>query len=78
MSLLPSFHSDGVPLDFMRTESYRTEAAANSRRMSCMTRNKNRRSFGASAPPFLDYLKDILRRYPDGGQILKVRMVFTL
>ncbi|XP_047225531.1 sacsin isoform X2 [Girardinichthys multiradiatus] len=39
--------------------------------MSCMTRNKNRRSFGASAPPFIDYLKDILRRYPDGGQILK-------
>uniref|UniRef100_A0A3B3XF20 J domain-containing protein n=1 Tax=Poecilia mexicana TaxID=48701 RepID=A0A3B3XF20_9TELE len=28
-------------------------------------------SFGATAPPFLDYLKDILRRYPDGGQILK-------
>ncbi|RXM32098.1 Sacsin [Acipenser ruthenus] len=29
------------------------------------------RRFGASSPPFLDYLKDILRRYPDGGQILK-------
>ncbi|KAK2906175.1 hypothetical protein Q8A73_010118 [Channa argus] len=28
-------------------------------------------SFGATAPPFIDYLKDILRRYPDGGQILK-------
>uniref|UniRef100_A0A3Q2VRF0 HEPN domain-containing protein n=1 Tax=Haplochromis burtoni TaxID=8153 RepID=A0A3Q2VRF0_HAPBU len=27
--------------------------------------------FGPKAPPFLDYLKDILNRYPDGGQILK-------
>lgn len=33
-----------------------------------------RESFGATAPPFIDYLKDILRRYPDGGQILKVGM----
>lgn len=32
----------------------------------------NRTSFGATAPPFIDYLQDILRRYPDGGQILKV------
>ena len=31
-----------------------------------------RNSFGATAPPFIDYLKEILRRYPDGGQILKV------
>lgn len=31
-----------------------------------------RTSFGATAPPFIDYLKDILQRYPDGGQILKV------
>uniref|UniRef100_A0A673GS74 Sacsin-like n=1 Tax=Sinocyclocheilus rhinocerous TaxID=307959 RepID=A0A673GS74_9TELE len=27
--------------------------------------------FGATSPPFIDYLKEILRRYPDGGQILK-------
>uniref|UniRef100_A0A3Q4HXN2 HEPN domain-containing protein n=1 Tax=Neolamprologus brichardi TaxID=32507 RepID=A0A3Q4HXN2_NEOBR len=33
-------------------------------------------SFGATAPPFIDYLKDILRRYPDGGQILKVGVMF--
>lgn len=33
-----------------------------------------RTSFGATAPPFIDYLKDILGRYPDGGQILKVGM----
>ncbi|XP_068184908.1 sacsin [Antennarius striatus] len=38
--------------------------------MSLKTR-KTRTSFGATAPPFIDYLKDILRRYPDGGQILK-------
>lgn len=31
-----------------------------------------RNAFGATSPPFIDYLKDILRRYPDGGQILKV------
>ena len=31
-----------------------------------------RNTFGATSPPFIDYLKDILRRYPDGGQILKV------
>lgn len=31
-----------------------------------------RKSFRPTAPPFIDYLKDILRRYPDGGQILKV------
>ncbi|XP_077436434.1 sacsin [Vanacampus margaritifer] len=35
------------------------------------TKKKTRTSFGATAPPFIDYLKDILRRYPDGGQILK-------
>ncbi|XP_077473553.1 sacsin isoform X2 [Stigmatopora argus] len=34
-------------------------------------KKKTRTSFGATAPPFIDYLKDILRRYPDGGQILK-------
>ncbi|XP_059198134.1 sacsin-like [Centropristis striata] len=39
--------------------------------MSSKTKKKNRKSFGATAPPFIDYLKDILRRYPDGGQILK-------
>uniref|UniRef100_A0A3P9JZ95 HEPN domain-containing protein n=1 Tax=Oryzias latipes TaxID=8090 RepID=A0A3P9JZ95_ORYLA len=32
---------------------------------------KSQTSFGPTAPPFLDYLKNILRRYPDGGQILK-------
>ncbi|XP_026063151.1 sacsin-like [Carassius auratus] len=30
-----------------------------------------RNRFGATSPPFIDYLKEILRRYPDGGQILK-------
>uniref|UniRef100_A0A673B8G1 HEPN domain-containing protein n=1 Tax=Sphaeramia orbicularis TaxID=375764 RepID=A0A673B8G1_9TELE len=40
-------------------------------RMSSTSRKKARTSFGATAPPFIDYLKDILRRYPDGGQILK-------
>ncbi|XP_074550553.1 sacsin [Halichoeres trimaculatus] len=39
--------------------------------MSAKAKNKSRTSFGATAPPFIDYLKDILRRYPDGGQILK-------
>ncbi|CAJ1079215.1 sacsin isoform X2 [Xyrichtys novacula] len=39
--------------------------------MSSKTKKKSRTSFGATAPPFIDYLKDILRRYPDGGQILK-------
>uniref|UniRef100_A0A3B3Z6N1 HEPN domain-containing protein n=1 Tax=Periophthalmus magnuspinnatus TaxID=409849 RepID=A0A3B3Z6N1_9GOBI len=39
--------------------------------MSAKAKKKNRRPFGATAPPFIDYLKDILRRYPDGGQILK-------
>ncbi|PWA31407.1 hypothetical protein CCH79_00002928 [Gambusia affinis] len=52
------------------TEDGQSEAS-NSRRMSGKIRHKTRRSFGATAPPFLDYLKDILRRYPDGGQILK-------
>ncbi|KAK3568576.1 hypothetical protein QTP86_008784 [Hemibagrus guttatus] len=28
-------------------------------------------AFGATAPPFIDYLKEILRCYPDGGQMLK-------
>ncbi|XP_063069584.1 sacsin-like isoform X2 [Engraulis encrasicolus] len=32
---------------------------------------KKKNTFGATSPPFIDYLKDILRRYPDGGQILK-------
>lgn len=39
--------------------------------MSQLAKKKARTSFGATAPPFIDYLKDILRRYPDGGQILK-------
>ncbi|KAM9802761.1 sacsin [Syngnathus typhle] len=39
--------------------------------MSMSAKKKTRTSFGATAPPFIDYLKDILRRYPDGGQILK-------
>ncbi|KAG7502347.1 hypothetical protein JOB18_018013 [Solea senegalensis] len=39
--------------------------------MSLKIKKKARTSFGATAPPFIDYLKDILRRYPDGGQILK-------
>uniref|UniRef100_A0AAZ1X477 HEPN domain-containing protein n=1 Tax=Oreochromis aureus TaxID=47969 RepID=A0AAZ1X477_OREAU len=34
-------------------------------------KKKVRTSFGVTAPPIIDYLKDILRRYPDGGQILK-------
>ncbi|XP_035250649.1 LOW QUALITY PROTEIN: sacsin-like [Anguilla anguilla] len=41
--------------------------------MSFSERQRRRRqnAFGATSPPFIDYLKDILRRYPDGGQILK-------
>ncbi|XP_026150527.1 sacsin [Mastacembelus armatus] len=39
--------------------------------MSQKTMKKTRTSFGATAPPFIDYLQEILRRYPDGGQILK-------
>ncbi|XP_070693892.1 sacsin [Pempheris klunzingeri] len=39
--------------------------------MSSKIKKKTRTSFGATAPPFIDYLKDILQRYPDGGQILK-------
>ncbi|KAM9804710.1 sacsin [Neosynchiropus ocellatus] len=39
--------------------------------MSQDTRRKSRKSFGPTAPPFIDYLKEVLRRYPDGGQILK-------
>ncbi|XP_030627941.1 sacsin-like [Chanos chanos] len=43
---------------------------------SCATDLRNtpvltRNSFRATAPPFLDYLRGVLRRYPDGGQILK-------
>lgn len=32
---------------------------------------KARKSFGQKVPSLLDYIKGILRRYPDGGQILK-------
>uniref|UniRef100_A0A4W3IY10 Sacsin-like n=1 Tax=Callorhinchus milii TaxID=7868 RepID=A0A4W3IY10_CALMI len=32
---------------------------------------KLKKSFGQKVPSLLDYLKGILRRYPDGGQILK-------
>ncbi|XP_042350211.1 sacsin isoform X2 [Plectropomus leopardus] len=39
--------------------------------MSSKAKKKTGTSFGATAPPFIDYLQDILRRYPDGGQILK-------
>ncbi|XP_051761770.1 sacsin-like [Ctenopharyngodon idella] len=41
--------------------------------MSSASRQKKKKKnkFGATSPPFIDYLKEILRRYPDGGQILK-------
>lgn len=31
--------------------------------------------FGQSTPPLVEFLKDILRRYPEGGQILKVSVL---
>ncbi|KAI8506239.1 hypothetical protein Bbelb_156660 [Branchiostoma belcheri] len=31
----------------------------------------DRHKFGQSTPPLVEYLQDILNRYPDGGQILK-------
>ncbi|XP_078511028.1 sacsin-like isoform X1 [Lissotriton helveticus] len=34
-------------------------------------RRRKRTRFCQKAPPFLTYLKNILRKYPDGGQILK-------
>ena len=34
------------------------------------------RSFGQERPPLTDLLKNILLRYPDGGQILKVSFEF--
>ncbi|KAL1276938.1 hypothetical protein QQF64_023611, partial [Cirrhinus molitorella] len=37
--------------------------------MSSSSNRKNQ--FGATSPPYIDYLKEILREYPDGGQILK-------
>ena len=30
--------------------------------------------FGQTTPPLVEFLKDILRRYPEGGQILKVSL----
>uniref|UniRef100_A0A2I3BR28 Sacsin n=1 Tax=Mus musculus TaxID=10090 RepID=A0A2I3BR28_MOUSE len=30
--------------------------------------------FGQTTPPLVDFLKDILRRYPEGGQILKAQL----
>uniref|UniRef100_A0A667XQ20 Uncharacterized protein n=1 Tax=Myripristis murdjan TaxID=586833 RepID=A0A667XQ20_9TELE len=33
--------------------------------------------FGQTTPPLVDFLKDILRRYPEGGQILKVALSGT-
>ena len=30
-------------------------------------------TFGAQSPPLTEQIASILRRYPDGGQILKVR-----
>ncbi|XP_056124422.1 sacsin-like isoform X2 [Rhinichthys klamathensis goyatoka] len=40
--------------------------------MSSASKQKRKKNkFGATSPPFIDYLKEILRRYPDGGQILK-------
>ncbi|XP_069056702.1 sacsin-like [Pleurodeles waltl] len=34
-------------------------------------RRRKRNQFCQKSPPFLTYLKNILRKYPDGGQILK-------
>ncbi|XP_029441147.1 sacsin-like [Rhinatrema bivittatum] len=35
------------------------------------TRKRRRNGFSQRSPPFLTYLKNILHKYPDGGQILK-------
>ncbi|XP_035460824.2 sacsin isoform X1 [Scophthalmus maximus] len=55
----------------MRPVDRHAPASSTDRMMSLKTKRKARTSFGATAPPFIDYLKDILGRYPDGGQILK-------
>lgn len=34
--------------------------------------------FGQTTPPLVEFLKDILRRYPEGGQILKVGFVINI
>ena len=34
-------------------------------------------SFGQEVPPLVNLLKDILERYPEGGQILKVLIYCT-
>ncbi|KAK2905342.1 hypothetical protein Q8A67_007141 [Cirrhinus molitorella] len=51
----------------------RTKGDCKRRTMSSASRQKKKKKnkFGATSPPFIDYLKEILRRYPDGGQILK-------
>lgn len=33
--------------------------------------------FGQTTPPLVEFLKDILRRYPEGGQILKVSAIIS-
>ncbi|XP_056467035.1 sacsin isoform X3 [Gadus chalcogrammus] len=32
--------------------------------------------FGQTTPPLVEFLKDILRRYPEGGQILKITRAY--
>ncbi|TRY91660.1 hypothetical protein DNTS_003327, partial [Danionella cerebrum] len=54
----------GGPAELQMLLSSSTAPAARS-----ISGSRNR--FGATSPPFIDYLKEILRRYPDGGQILK-------
>ncbi|KAF4097469.1 hypothetical protein G5714_021477 [Onychostoma macrolepis] len=51
----------------------RTKGDCKRKTMSSASRQKKKKKnkFGATSPPFIDYLKEILRRYPDGGQILK-------
>ena len=34
--------------------------------------------FGTRQPPLTDFIKNLLQRYTDGGQILKVRYLLQL
>ena len=34
--------------------------------------------FGAQSPPLTDQIASVLRRYPDGGQILKVNTLLIM
>uniref|UniRef100_UPI00358E8447 sacsin n=1 Tax=Myxine glutinosa TaxID=7769 RepID=UPI00358E8447 len=65
------FHHNKLVADCVELQSLISTAQRQIRFSLQMKGLRGGGKFGQSTPPLVDFLKDILRRYPEGGQILK-------